>query len=88
MTDQPITADQVRGSIGLLTEEVAADVLLLRSVDTLATWRSQKKGPAYVKLGKKIFYTINDLKIWIVAEAQAQIAARNEAAAAALSLPA
>jgi len=73
MTDQPTLAVQIRGALGLITEEVAAEVLLLKSVDTLATWRSQKKGPTYVKLGKRVFYTVNDLGQWIVAQAQEQM---------------
>lgn len=68
-------AEQIRGALGLIPEELAAEVLLLRSVDTLATWRSQKKGPAYVKLGKRVFYTVNDLQIWVTQTGQAQIAA-------------
>jgi hypothetical protein len=65
-------ADQHRANIGLVTEEQAAEILLLRSVDTLATWRSQKKGPPNVKLGKRVFYTVNDLANWVVQQAQAQ----------------
>ena len=68
-------ADQFRANMGLITEEQAAEILLLRSVDTLATWRSQKKGPAYVKLGKRVFYTINDMTQWAVKIGQEQNAA-------------
>lgn len=32
---------------------------------TLAAWRSEGKGPGYVKLGKTVFYRRADLKVWI-----------------------
>jgi hypothetical protein len=73
-------ADQFRANMGLVTEEQAAEILLLRSVDTLATWRSQKKGPAYVKLGKRVFYTVNDIAQWVVKVGQEQSAAPNASA--------
>jgi hypothetical protein len=65
-------ADSVRQDLGLLTEELTAEVLLLRSVDTLAAWRSNKKGPVYVKLGKRVFYTEESLRDWITASEQEQ----------------
>lgn len=70
---------QVRGAIGLLTEEELAKVLLLNSTSTLATWRSQGKGPLYVKLGKKVFYTVRDLGTWIQEEGARQNAANDNA---------
>lgn len=72
MTDTISTAQAVRNSIGLLTEEDAAAVLLLHSVGTLATWRSQKTGPRPVKLGKKVFYTASSLVTWINAKVTEQ----------------
>lgn len=83
MTEQASVAQQIRGAIGLLTEEDVAAVLLLTSVDTLATWRSQKKGPTSVKLGKRVFYTAADLAQWVQAQARSQyVAAHPEQAAA------
>lgn len=72
------TALQIRGSLGLMTEEDLAAVLKLNSVSTLATWRSQRKGPPYVKLGKKVFYTVRDLGEWIVGEGQRQNTPTND----------
>jgi hypothetical protein len=69
------TALEVRKTLGLLTEEETAGVLQLTSTGTLATWRSQKKGPPSVKLGKKVFYVLPTLHAWISAEATQQAAA-------------
>ena len=35
------------------------------SYQTLAHWRSEGRGPAYVKVGHKVFYTGRDLNRWI-----------------------
>jgi len=80
LTDAQLTherAQNIRGAIGLLTEDEVAKVLLLTSVDTLATWRSQKRGPTSVKLGKRVFYTTGDLQQWVQKSAQEQYAAAN-----------
>jgi Helix-turn-helix domain len=71
MTIQPIH-EQIRGAVGLITEEDMAKVLMLNAVSTLATWRSQGKGPAYVKLGKRVFYTVADLRAWAEAQGREQ----------------
>lgn len=34
---------------------------------TLALWRSEKRGPDYVKLGKAVFYRQADVTAWIAA---------------------
>lgn len=31
---------------------------------TLAVWRSQKKGPPFIKLGKKVLYTVDGVEKW------------------------
>jgi hypothetical protein len=68
------TALQLRKAIGLLTEDEVAKALLLNSINTLATWRSQKKGPPFVKLGKRVFYTQQDFVQWVIAERECQMA--------------
>jgi excisionase family DNA binding protein len=50
-----------------LTVQQAADYLGL-SVSALNKWRVEGKGPAYRKLGKRVFYPADDLRTW--AEAQ------------------
>ena len=42
---------------------------------TLAGWRCNKQGPAFVKLGKTVFYRREDLKIWIASCRQEPAAA-------------
>ena len=34
-------------------------------VGTLANWRSQKKGPPYLKVGGRIYYTVSGLSNWL-----------------------
>lgn len=68
-SDKPIN---VRMPLGLLTEEDVAITLGLRSVDTLATWRSKRLGPPSVKLGKGVFYRFSDVQAWIAQQAAAQ----------------
>lgn len=82
MSEQPPIAMQVRAALGLLTEEDLAHILQLNSVSTLATWRSQRRGPPHVKLGKRVFYTVRDLGTWISEEGQRQTIASDEQIAA------
>lgn len=52
--------------MGILTP---ADVAKLLDVteQTLAQWRSEKRGPNYTRLGKGVFYRADDLQKWIAA---------------------
>lgn len=38
------------------------------SYSTLAQWRSQGKGPAFVRLGKRVAYTGRALNAWLDAQ--------------------
>lgn len=38
---------------------------LLQSLRTLRLWRSLRKGPSWVKIGRKIFYSRSALLSWI-----------------------
>lgn len=51
-------------SVGLMSEEELA-VLLDVKPQTLQTWRVQKTGPDFVKLGKAVFYRRADVEAWI-----------------------
>ena len=41
---------------------------ILGTYQTLAHWRSAGTGPAYVKVGAKVFYTGRDLNAWLEAQ--------------------
>ena len=57
----------------------AADMsgILKVSIQTLATWRCKKKGPPSVKLGKRVFYLLNEFTRWMQEEASRQRASSN-----------
>jgi hypothetical protein len=50
--DAPLSAEEVAGKEILVTTE------------TLASWRSQGRGPAYHKDGRVIWYTRRDIQAW------------------------
>ena len=41
------------------------DLLALVPYSTLAHWRSEGKGPAFIKLGSKVAYKGADLNAWL-----------------------
>lgn len=43
--------------------EVAA--YLRTSIDVLAYWRHMGRGPAFVKLGRRVYYRWSDLESWV-----------------------
>ncbi|WP_328600465.1 helix-turn-helix transcriptional regulator [Mesorhizobium xinjiangense] len=49
---------------GLLTPADAADAMNI-SIPTLARWRSEGAGPAYVKLGGRVLYKVGDIEDFI-----------------------
>lgn len=57
-------AEQLRDSFALISP---SDLAALLGVDerTLAVWRSQRRGPDFVKLGRAIFYRREDVLSWI-----------------------
>jgi Helix-turn-helix domain len=62
--------DQQRGDIvnildePLLREEEAAQQLKVRP-QTMSAWRYHDQGPAYVRVGKLIFYRPSDIRAYI-----------------------
>jgi predicted DNA-binding transcriptional regulator AlpA len=57
-------AERLRDTLALFSPE---DLAWLIGVDerTLAVWRSQRRGPDYVKLGRAVFYRRSDVNAWI-----------------------
>jgi hypothetical protein len=55
--------EQLRDTFGLLSP---ADLSSLLGVDerTLSVWRGDSKGPAFVRLGRAIFYRREDVAAW------------------------
>lgn len=51
----------------LISKEELAQNLGLATA-TLADWRSQRKGPAYVKVGRKIWYLRDRIQQWLLAQ--------------------
>lgn len=48
----------------LITDDVLA-VELHQQPGTLAAWRTQGRGPAYVKIGRRVFYRRSDVAAWL-----------------------
>jgi Helix-turn-helix domain len=48
----------------LLADTEVAKILHQRT-QTLAAWRSERKGPAYVKVGRRVFYRRLDITKWL-----------------------
>ena len=69
-TDQ-VAAAQIRAHVGLANEDEMAAILQV-SHETLATWRTKKRGPPSIKLGKKVFYLIPDFGKWVMEEVARQ----------------
>lgn len=64
-------AGQIRKAVGMANVmEMAA--MLQVSKQTLATWRTKKRGPPYVKIGKKVFYLLSDFSTWVIEECERQ----------------
>jgi hypothetical protein len=49
----------------LLDSYQAASYLGLKNPGTLGNWRCAQRGPAYVKVGSRILYRLEDLVAWI-----------------------
>jgi excisionase family DNA binding protein len=47
----------------LISSEVSQ--LLRVSVSTLASWRQQKRGPAFHRVGNKALYRESDVRAWL-----------------------
>lgn len=41
---------------------------LHQQITTLAAWRVGGRGPAYVKIGRKVFYRPNDVSTWLAGQ--------------------
>jgi hypothetical protein len=66
-TMQPSAVTNIgEGQIAMrLLTEVEAAALLRQRPGTLRVWRSKRKGPSYLKIGRQVFYGVSDLDRWI-----------------------
>ena len=51
---------------GLTVDEKKAARILGNKTQTLRNWRHQRRGPAYIKLGRSVRYLIDDLRDYIL----------------------
>lgn len=58
------TPEEQRALSALLSSRAAADYLGIPT-GTLANWRYQGRGPAYVRLGRHVRYRTEDIARWI-----------------------
>ena len=49
-----------------LTPKEVEDMLCIHK-GTLANWRCQGRGPAYIKYGRKVLYPIGEIEAWLAA---------------------
>ena len=59
--------EEFRQEMGLLSESELAAIIQVKP-HTLAVWRVRKRGPAFVRLGKRVFYRRTDVENWIAAQ--------------------
>jgi Helix-turn-helix domain len=48
-----------------LIQDIEAARLLHQKVQTLASWRCEKRGPAYIKCGRRVLYRRSDIAKWL-----------------------
>lgn len=66
----PAAADEFPNATDrLLAPEQASDTLGF-AVQTLARWRVEGKGPAYLKLGRRIRYSTRAIQQWLAGHAK------------------
>jgi hypothetical protein len=51
-----------------LIDESEAANLLHQLPRTLAVWRCERRGPRFVKLGRRVFYRRSDLRAYVLAQ--------------------
>jgi len=54
----------VNGSPSLLSAEQVSDLTGL-SIETLAQWRSQRRGIPYLKIGRRVRYDLSDVQAYL-----------------------
>lgn len=70
MFEQAITPDVSPNSSPQPLTETEAAVRLGLKVSTLRAWRHQKRGPAFVRLGRAVRYLVADIEAFLNANKQ------------------
>lgn len=52
----------------LTVKPTAAAEMLGLSRGTLANWRTEGRGPRYIKSGKQVLYRVSDIEAWLDAQ--------------------
>ena len=68
-TEPVMTISEELSERGLWTEERAARFLCV-APGTLRQWRAKGRGPAFVKIGKNVFYRDTDLDAFIASQSR------------------
>lgn len=58
----------------LVSEKEAAEILFQKPT-TLTAWRHENRGPAYLKIGRRVFYRRSDINSWLGAQRREPVAA-------------
>lgn len=59
-------AQKRQATLGLYTPKEVAEMFGFDE-RTMAIWRSKKEGPRYTKLGKSVYYRLDDISAWVEA---------------------
>ena len=62
---RPLLATRSLSTIDDFSVSVVVAEMLGRSLRTLQRWRKKGKGPPSTKIGRKVYYELNDLQEWI-----------------------
>lgn len=63
----------------LIPEETFATEILQACPRTAQRLRARREGPAYIRLGRRVFYRKEAIEAWLLAQEQAQPRAKTQA---------
>jgi len=63
--EKPKAQGDFEMNAGMLLNERQATKVLGVAVQTLRNWRCLRVGPPYVKIGRRVFYLMDDLKHYV-----------------------
>jgi len=69
MASRPEPATVTRQSLGVLMDPIEMSQYLGIPTGTLANWRYQRRGPAFVRVGRHVRYRAEDVGEWLAMRA-------------------